>query len=260
VQKKIYITIKTSDTMLLLVNSLTEEYMKENADVEFSTEICASSEGLEALLGKTAAISASSRPISDKELKRADQNKIEIKEYSIARDALVFIVNPDNPVKEISMDNIIKIFTGTYTNWKDSGYKDIPISVYTSENTSGTYMFFKSAVLKEKCFSTKIKMLTNIRDIIETVSKEEGAISYIIYEYSILASDKIKIIGIKNDKSSEMILPTEENIKKGRYPIVRNLYFYTRSDASADINKFIGYCLSPEGQKIVKKAKCITLK
>ena len=121
-------------------------------------------------------------------------------------------------------------------------------------------MFFKEHILKQKNFSENAKVMGKPSDIVNTVIKESGSISYIGYQYYLIASDQVKALGVKSKSDSAAILPSEENIINGLYPISRTLYLYTSENTSKSAVQFIDFCTGPEGQNIMKKNDSIPVK
>src|SRR3990170_8162330 len=147
------ITVKGSDTMVILGQRLAEEYMNKNKDVTIQVTGGGSGTGIAALLNKTTNLANSSRPIKDAEAKKAMDAGVEITEVKIAMDGLAVVVNRGNPVSELTMKQILGIYTGHYKNWKDVGGPDQKIMRYSRESNSGTYVFFKEHVLLDRDYA-----------------------------------------------------------------------------------------------------------
>lgn len=256
-KEKISINIKGSDTMTVLLDSLAEEFMKNNPNIEIFVESCKSSEGIDGLLNKTTDIAAASRSINNKELKSADERSLDIKEHPIARDAVLIIINQANNIKAISLDDIKKIFTGAYTSWGEVGGSNIPVTVYNHSADSGSYLFFKENVLKMNNFTETAKTMDKPADIINSILNDPGGISYIGCQYYFITSDEVKAIGIKNKNNPGNIMPSKENIIKGLYPLSRILYLYTTGETSQTINSFVDFCTGSEGKKVVTENEII---
>jgi len=251
------ITIKGSDTMTILLESLTEEFMKKNRNVEIFVDSGDTSTGIEGLLNKTTDIAAASRSINDTELKLADKNGTDIKEYPVARDAIVIVINQKNTVKELSLEEIQNIFTGNINKWEEAGGRNLPLNIYTYPTGTGTGAYFKENILKRNNFTEKARIMEKPSDIIHTLAKDPGGISYICYQYYIIASDQVKAVAIKNKKSSKSLMPSKENILKGLYPLSRVLYLYTCYESSEPVSKFINFCTGEEGQNIIQENEAI---
>src|SRR4029077_20027799 len=126
-----------------------EVYMSKHNDVKIQVSGGGSGVGFAALQGQSTDIADASRPIKPAEVAACVRAfKKRPTEYKVALDGLSVYVNKDNPVKELSMDQLADIFTGKVKNWKDLGGSDLPITVYSRENSSGSYEFFKEHVLK----------------------------------------------------------------------------------------------------------------
>lgn len=244
------ITIKGSDTMVILVQRLAEEYMKRYRGKIVQVTGGGTGVGVAGLINKVTDIANASRPLSDKEresIKKAWNR--EPQEFKIALDGITIYVNSSNPIKEITIAQLKGIYTGKIRNWKELGWEDRPIIVYTRENNSGTYVFFKEHVLDNEDYTSRAQSLPGTGGIVNAVSKEKYAIGY----GGIAYSRGVKILAVKKDDKSKAYLPTEINIRKGLYPISRYLYMYTCIYDDPDVKSFIDWILSNEGQKIVSQ-------
>lgn len=247
---KKYITIKGSDTMVHLVSSWAEAFMKKQPDAEVSVTGGGSGTGIAALLNATTDICAASRQIKKKELKLAEQKSISPKEIAVARDGIAVVVNPSNPVSEMSMDQLAKIFTGAYKKWSRVGGPNEEIIVLSRESSSGTYVFFQEHVLKKQDYTQRAKLMPATSAIIQSVSSDKWAIGYVGLGYALAAKSKVKIIAVKADDNSATVSPSEQTVKSGEYSIARSLYLYINGEAAGTVKNFIDFCLSDRGQKI----------
>ena len=244
------ITIKGSETMELLAGTWAEEFMKKNEDINVSVKAGDTETGISSLLDKTADIACASIKISEEEEKLAEEKNIKIKEYTVARDAIAVVVNPENSITELSMEEIKEIFTGKLTDWKEVNGEDEEISVYSREAGSGTSEFFREYVLNNENYTEKANILPLTYEIIKDVSEDRGGIGYMGLGYALISQDKVKIIGITEEEGTTVI-PDKQTVYNGTYPISRVLYIYTKEDCSENIKKFVQFCLSSEGQAIV---------
>jgi phosphate transport system substrate-binding protein len=164
-------------------------------------------------------------------------------------DGLSVYVNASNPVKELTLEQLELIFTGRIRNWKDVGGPDAPITVYSRENSSGTYEFFKEHVLKGKDFLASAQTMPGTAAVLQAVAKDKNGIGYGGAAYGAGA----KHLSIKKDDSAPAVEPTEESVVKGTYPIWRYLYVYLNPalDKGA-ISAYLTWIRSEEGQKLVK--------
>jgi phosphate transport system substrate-binding protein len=245
------ITVKGSDTLVILAQKWAEVYMGAHKDVKIQVTGGGSGTGFAALQNKSTDLANASRKIKPKEieacLKAFSKRPTE---YKVCLDGLSVYVHQDNPVKELSVPQLEGIFTGKVRNWKDVGGPDAPIILYSRENSSGTYEFFKEHVLLGKDFAANAQPLQGTAQVLEAVSKEKNGIGYGGAAYGAGA----KHVAIKKDDRSPAIEPTEENVVKGTYPIWRYLYIYVNPAMDkGDIGAYLSWIRSAEGQKVVKE-------
>ncbi len=248
-----YLTVKGSDTMVHLVSTWAEVYMNENKDAEISVTGGGSGTGIAALINGTTDICAASRDIKQKEIDLAKKRGITPIETAVALDGIAVAVNPANPINELTLEQIGKIFSGAITNWNQVGGPDQPILVLSRESSSGTYVFFQEKVLNKADYSQRARLMPGTAAVVQSLGADIWSIGYIGLGYAMEAKDSIKVIGIKQSQSKEVITPSFETVKNGQYPIARALYFYTNNQPSGLVNDFITFCLSPEGQKVVQE-------
>lgn len=251
VGEKTFITVKGSDTMVHLVSTWAEVFMNENPGFEVSVTGGGSGTGIAALLNGTTDICAASRKIKDKEIKLASQKGIAAKEIVVARDGIAVVVNPSNPVSELTIDQIGKIFTGDTPKWDQVGGHAEGIEILSRESSSGTYVFFQGKVLNKRDYSQKAKLMPATSAIVQSVASNENAIGYIGLGYAAAAKGKIKVLAVKANAGAAAVVPSEQTVKSGEYEIARPLHLYTNGQATGVVKKFIDFCLSDRGQEIV---------
>lgn len=244
------ITVKGSDTMVILGQRWAEEYMKKNPDTTLQVTGGGSGTGIAALISGTTDICQSSRSMkpAEKEKLRDRYNTTGV-EIPVARDGLSIYLHASNPLNELSMDQLKQIFTGKITNWKDVGGPDARIIVYSRENSSGTYVFFKEHVLGGMDFTARAQTMPGTGVVVNAVSKEKNGIGYGGAAYA----KGIKIPKIKKDASSPGVAPSLETVKAGTYALSRPLFFYLRNAPSGAIKTFKDWVLSPDGQAVASK-------
>jgi phosphate transport system substrate-binding protein len=244
------ITIKGSDTMVILGQRWAEDYMKKHPDVTLQVTGGGSGTGVSALINGTTDICQSSRPMSASEKEKLrDRYATTGVEIPVARDGLSIFVHESNSLTEITMDQLKQVFTGKITNWKDLGGPDNKIIVYSRENSSGTYVFFKEHVLKGADFTARAQTMPGTAAVVNAVAKEKFAMGYGGAAYA----KGIKILKVKKDAASPGVLPELANVKDGSYPLSRPLFFYLRNKPTGESKAFVDWVLSPEGQAIVSK-------
>lgn len=258
-EDKRYITIKGSDTMVHLVSNWAEAFMQKNPGLEVSVTGGGSGTGIAALLNGTTDICAASRKIKNKELMQAIEKNIHPYEIAVAKDGIAVVVNPENPVSELTIEQLGRIFTGDALRWSDVGGPDEEIEVLSRESSSGTYVFFQEMVLKKQDYMQDAKLLPATSAIIQSVSTDKWAIGYVGLGYAMAAEDKVKIVAIKAGEKSPAVMPSEQTVKSGEYPIARELFLYLNSEPKGTVKDFVDFCLSVEGQEIVTKTGYVSV-
>ena len=247
------LSIKGSDTMVHLVSSWTEEFMKANAEVDISVTGGGSGTGIAALINGTTDICASSRGIKEKEQKQAEANKVSPVETPVARDGIVLIVHPENPANSLTIEQVRMIYTGKLTNWKEVGGPDARIILLSRESSSGTFVFFQEHVLGKEDFSSSARLLPGTSALVQAVAADRGAIAYVGLGFAAEAKGTVKTLGIQAAGQPSPVVPSEETVRSGAYGVSRPLFFYTNGAPTDTAKQFIDFCLSPAGQKIVRE-------
>jgi phosphate transport system substrate-binding protein len=251
------VTVKGSDTMVILGQRWAEEYMKKNPGSTIQVTGGGSGTGISALINGTTDICQASRA-----MKPAEKEKLRERfattgvEIPVAKDGLSLYVNSANPLNELTMDQAKQIFTGKVTNWKDLGGADSKIILYSRENSSGTYVFFKEHVLQNADFSPRAQNMPGTAAVVNAVGKEKFSIGYGGAAYS----KGIKILKVKKDAGSPAIAPDKTTVQNGTYALSRPLFFYVRNKPAGDIKAFIDWVLGADGQALVEKIGYFPLK
>jgi phosphate transport system substrate-binding protein len=252
------ITIKGSDTMVHLMSTLAEAFMKKSPDVKVSVTGGGSGTGIAALINGTTDICSSSRDMQQKEIDEAKGKNINPTEKIIAYDGIAIVVNPDNPVKEVTLEQLKKIYTGAYTNWKEIGGSDQPITALSRESNSGTYVFFQEHVLNKENYAPTVKLMPASSSIVQSVTSDKWSIGYVGLGYT--KDAKVKVVPVKKDAAGAPVMPSHETVLNKSYPIARALYLYFNGEPADNNKTFLDFSLSPDGQKIVEETGYITLK
>lgn len=243
------ITIKGSDTMVILSQQWAEVYMKKHPETTIQVTGGGSGVGIAALINGSTDIANSSRPMKPGELEKIkskyNKNGIEI---ACAKDGLSVFLNKGNVVSELTVEQIGAIFSGKITNWKQVGGADAKIQLYGRESSSGTFEFFKEHVVKTD-FSPRCQTLPGTAAIVNAVKKDKYSIGYGGAAYA----EDVKDCKVKKDAKSKGVLPSAATIKNKTYPISRYLYMYMKSKPTGETKKFIDWILGSEGQKMIAK-------
>jgi len=251
------ITVKGSDTMVLLGQRWAEVYMKAHPDVTIQVTGGGSGTGIAALINGTTQICEASRPMKPEEKNSVkEQRHADAVEIPVALDALAVYLHKDNSIEHLDMEQVARIFRGEVTNWKDVGGKNAPILLYGRENNSGTYVFFKEHVLKNADYAEKYQALPGTAAVINAVQKDLGGIGYGGIGY---AKD-VKTISIGKDAAANPIVPNMENVLNNSYPLSRQLFWYTAGAPTGALKDFVDWVLGPEGQKVVSEVGYYPLK
>ncbi len=249
-----YIENKGSDTIVNLALAWAETYQAEHSDVRISVTGGGSGTGIAALVNGTVDIANASRKIKDEETTEAQANGVTPVEHIIARDAIAVIVNPNNPVSELTLQQISDIYSGKYVNWTDVGGEDRPIVKLSRETNSGTHVYFLETVLRlgdkenKTLFSMDTLLLPSSEGIISEVRQNPNAIGYDGLGY---VPDDLKMIAIAKEAGGEYVLPSIETVNNKSYAIARDLYMYTNGEPTGIVKEYLDWILSEEAQQIV---------
>lgn len=252
--QEIYLENKGSDTIVNLALAWAERYQDEHSDVRISVTGGGSGTGIAALINNTVDIANASRQIKPEEIENAQANGVEPLEHVIARDAIAVIVNPNNPVTELTIQQISAIYTGELTNWSQVGGEDRPIVRLSRETNSGTHVYFLENVLRmgdkdsDLLFSTNTLLLPSSEGIIKEVSQNPNAIGYDGLGY---ITDEVKVLGVATAAGEDYIFPSVETVNNGLYPIARELYMYTNGEPEGPLKEYMAWIYSDEAQAIV---------
>ena len=241
------ITVKGSDTMVILAQKWAEVYMKSNPDAAIQVTGGGSGTGISALINGATDIAISSRKMKSTEMDKMKEkyNTLGV-EIACAKDGITVFLHPSNKVKELTLKQLGQIYRGEIKNWKEVGGADKNIKLYGRENSSGTYVFFQEHVV-EGDFAASCQTLPGTAAVVNAVKKDPAAIGYGGAAYA----EGIEICKVKQDENSPGILATAETIKNDTYPISRYLFMYVKNRPTGELKKFIDWILSPEGQKLV---------
>jgi phosphate transport system substrate-binding protein len=257
---------KGSDTMVNLAQAWAEEYQKVDDTVGIAVSGGGSGTGIAALLNKTTDIANSSRPIKAAEKKSAREAGIDAEEFKVAMDALTVIVHKDNPITELTMNQVKAIYTGAVNNWQDLGGPAKAIVRYSRESNSGTYVFFKEHVLGNQDYATDCQNMPGTAAVATAVTNDPAGVGFGGIAY-FLHNTSVKVVKIKKDKDSSAISPLSADHKSidfsvvysGEYPIARYLYCYTAGKPKGALAAYMSWMAGPAGQKIAEELGYIPL-
>ncbi|HWB02438.1 MAG TPA: phosphate ABC transporter substrate-binding protein [Verrucomicrobiales bacterium] len=257
--------VSGSNTMAQVATSWAENFKKAKVSVAGG----GSGIGINDLTEGKIDICTSSRPMKqeEKDKVKAQQGK-EPKEFVVGYDALAVFVNPANPIKEISMEQLKEIYLadGSITKWEQLGPGGATgnIEVLGREQTSGTYEFIHDVVLGKDKDGNKNKFRTTVapqsssQAIIDNLANMKGSIGYDGMAFN--DPKKVKWIGVSKKTGEPSVMPGVDDARSGKYPLARKLYLYTVGEPEGAVKEFIDFALSAEGQKLLSDVGYVSLK
>lgn len=241
------ITVKGSDTMVILAQKWAEVYMKAHQETVVQVTGGGSGTGISALINGATDICNSSRPMKQSEMDKLKERYASMGiEIPCAKDGITIFLNSSNPVGELTLKQLSNIFSGKTRNWKEVGGPDQDIKLYGRENSSGTYVFFKDNVVKTD-YAASCQTLPGTAAVVNAVAKDKYGIGYGGAAYA----TGVKHCMVKKDDKSQAYVANAETVKSGQYPITRYLYMYLRNRPTGETKAYIDWILGPEGQKLV---------
>lgn len=233
----------TGSTTILPIAQAVAEALAGKCEIEVSGG--GSSVGIASLLDGTTDIADHSRPIKEAEYKKAVQNGVYPFTFHIANDAVAVVVNPSNPITNLTLDQLQKIYTGEVTNWKEVGGKDMPIAMVSRDSSSGTFETWETLVMKKAPVAASSIFATSNADVAFAVSGNPNAIGYVGLAY---VTPQLKAITV-NGKTATM-----ETAINYTYPIARPLFMSTNGfPAPGPVLDVILFVLSDAGQRLVQE-------
>ncbi len=243
------ITVKGSDTMVIMGQRWAEAYMKAHPEAKIQVTGGGSGTGISALLNGTTEICNASRPMKESERKAfKSKNNAEVVETPVAMDGIAIYVHTSNPVPSLTVAQLKDIYTGKIRDWKEVGGSAGGIILYGRENNSGTYEFFKEHVLGGKDFADETQTMPGTASVINAVTKDAMGIGYGGAAYA----KGVRKVPVKKDAGSQPVEVSKESVQGRTYPINRFLYCYSSPNLREQGKTYLAWLLSEEGQKVVE--------
>ncbi len=243
---------KGSDTLVNLALAWAEAYVLVKPEVRLSVTGGGTGTGIAAMLNGTVDIANASREIKPEELKAAKDKGLTPQQFVVAGDAIAIIVHPDNPVQQLTLQQLSDIYTGKIRNWREVGGENRPIVLLSRESNSGTYVYFLENVVRlgkksDLLFSPDTLLMPSSEGISAEVRQNPNAIGYDGLGY--VTPDQ-KMVAVAKDGKSKHVLPSKETALDGTYPISRALYMYTPDAPSDEVKAYLEW-VRTEGQVMV---------
>lgn len=237
------ITVAGSTTCLPIAEQAAELF-KEEAGIGVLVSGLGSSAGIEAVSTGTAEIATSSRGLN------AEESKLGLTTVPVAHDGIAVIVNTENPVHDLTIEQLRGIYSGQITNWSEVGGEDLTIQLVNRDEASGTREAFKSIVMDGSAFDRRAAVLSGTGQVRDVVSRSRGAIGYISMGFveSKYAQTSVRAMSVNG------VAPSEGTIATGEYPISRDLYFFTKGEPTGAAAEYIEYVLSDEMDEQIREA------
>ncbi len=239
-ENKKTLRIAGSTTLQPIISAAAEEYMKKHPDVLIYVQGGGSGTGIRRVSEESVEIGMSSREIKEKEYKKTP----ELKKYAIALDGIAIVVNPDNPLGDLTKEQVKAIFSGKIRNFKDIGGDTREIVVVVRESGSGTRAVFDELIMNGEELTDNALQKPSNGAVKATIATNKNAIGYIGLGYVDESVKALKINGVDANT---------DNVRNGKYTISRKLYLITKGDADGIAKEFIEFMLSEEGQRIVEE-------
>lgn len=246
---------KGSDTLVNVAQAWAEAYQTVNPNLAVAVTGGGSGTGIAALINGTVDIANSSRKIKEEELEAAEKNGHHPVEFIVGYDALAIFVHPDNPLSEVSIEQLAEIYGdgGSYETWDQLGI-EVPgcqgqeIIRVSRQNNSGTYAYFREAVLGDDGdFKLGSRDMHGSKDVVDLVASTSCAIGYSGLAY---ANHEVKMPCVLADDGT-CVAPSVDSAVDGSYPIARPLYMYTESEPVGDVKTYLDWIMGDEGQCVI---------
>jgi phosphate transport system substrate-binding protein len=248
---------KGSDTLVNVAQAWAENYKDVNAKVAVAVTGGGSGTGISALINGTVDLANASRKMKEKEIQMARDNGVEPKEFIVGFDALAVFVHHDNPAESFTLAQLAEVYGehGTTETWSQLGLT-VPgcssdeIVRVSRQNNSGTYVYFKGAVLgKKRDYKLGSRDMHGSKDVVDLVEHTPCAIGYSGLAYAI---PEVKMPCIIDGEDGDCVSPSTETALDGTYPIARPLMMYTAGEPTGAVKEYLDWILSEEGQCIIK--------
>lgn len=241
-----FIQLRGSTTVMKLMQQIGLQYMNEYPNIRLPLVGGGTAMGYKSVLDGSSDIGMASGQISPEIQLWAQKHKLKFEEITIAADGIATIVNPVNPINELTLEQLHDIFTGSITSWNALGKYSGPINVVSHDPQLGTYEPWRRQVSGKDHITLRAKVVTSLNSLMQAITSDPFSIGYVGTTF--LDKQKVKPLAIDG------VLPTYSSIKNRQYPIRNNLQLLMRPSTSKEVKDFVAYCLdSKHGQVIIKE-------
>jgi len=245
------VTVKGSDTMVILAQRWIELYLAENPGAVVQLTGGGSETGIAALTNGMTDVASASRPMTPGEVARAEsRHGRRVVQIPVAIDALAVVVHRSNPIDALSLDDLRQIFLGARTSWQQLGGPSVPIAIYGRDHSSGSWGFFRRVVLGGQDFSLDMLSLVGTASVFDSVAKDPHGIGFGGIAYATAGAKKLRL---RRNPEAPAIEATFENARSGTYPLARTLYFHVAEPRDEDTRRFVDWVLGERGQSVVRE-------
>lgn len=239
------VTVNGSTTVLPAMQLVAEGFMKAHPDVTVTISGTGSGNGIKALRDGMTDVAMASRDVKPKEADDFKAHGVEPRRFTVAHDAIIPVVSPENAVRGLTLAQLKDVFAGTIRNWKELGGADAPIVVVGRDSSSGTFECFQELVMGKTRVSARALVQASNGGVVQAVAKNPNAIGYIGVGYMDAQTHALEVNGVR---------PGMESARDKTWPISRDLYLFTAGAPKGDAAALVDFMLSGEGQKDVLKA------
>jgi phosphate transport system substrate-binding protein len=244
-----------SDTMLELMQANAESFNANSSSVSVSITGGGSGVGITKLIENSTDVCQASRAMTAAEIQNATAHGVNPVEFKVAIDGIALIVNKNNPIQSLTLDQLAKIYNGTFTNWNQVGGNDQAIVLYGRQPTSGTYQYFQEVVLNKGAYSSAMKQQTGNQQILSQVEQDNGAIGYVGVGYAKQGGSNIAVLSLQKNATAPLYSPLDSTaVLDQSYALSRYLYLYTNGAPTGAVKEWMNFVLSTNGGQSIAES------
>lgn len=242
--------IKGVDAFQPILRQITDAYIGLNANFNLDIQGGGAHNAIRCLSNGIIDAAVSNKALTEYDIQhfemRYGKKPIQI---PLAYECLSIFVHQDNPVKELSISQVFRIYRSEITNWKELGGPDMPISLYSLEDFSDTYLYFKKSILNDEVPIGNVNYLPTWDVLISQLSRDKAGISF----GPAGIARGVKRVPLKKDNSSNAVFPNIENVKNNTYPVKRGIYLILRDEGTNNFKPFVQWLTSPYSRDIFQQ-------